>query len=736
MMEDACAKENGKDAARPVPSKPPLPSLVCATCAGQKILVPLSMSEQSDSDATLDIAFSWEHMVDAEALMNSLAKALSHFPCCTGRFVRRQVFVEPAAGVKVKQPRLCILCNNAGVSFSHSRYDGKRPSVLGPITGLFDRAVGTLAKADAKGGPLLRVKLLECEDGQILALSFSQGLADVEGIGFFLQAWCHTHRGEEPGPASLDARVVLEGAVNNGFPKLDSAFTYLHRRELATRAATAKAAAAAAAERLGVTTFLLDWDELRTLADDFSQKLRGRRLIYDSETLSHAEVAFALVVEALGKAVSASVWLDYRVTFGFDRLFGHVRGIADVDLPADHIQAAAVIRKKLQIAKDSPDFWCWKAQQSKTCPVEPSAEIIFSSWLEAANRRQVGWVGGHMLLWQSTVNARTRAGRKNFVVVPELSSYEVAQLKLNAVYRMSHASHVLHTGLPDGMSTPLEALEDLDCVELEDKDVQQQSLIRRATTRQLHRAQDAKPFVPAAVLAVVIGVCSVVPYNMVLRGDPGSPLFISFCLHLAIIGGSLHRAKSLIMERSIPLRYHAAIILLGCSFTSFKSDAYVRLPASVCMMLSNLRMMVGVVVQYVLFRKRYSLSQLFGVLIVTVGIAWASQAMQSASAARSTAASAGAASSHDFGVGCAEVLVSSVSLALLSSTVKIAFEKFGESVEEQIFMQHLCGIFIVFPSQWDKVGPRIVDWYQRPDWWLILNLLLSVASTFAARAAA
>ena len=101
-----------------------------------------------------------------------------------------------------------------------------------------------------------------------------------------------------------------------------------------------------------------------------------------------------------------------------------------------------------------------------------------------------------------------------------------------------------------------------------DKDVQQQSLIRRATTRQLHRAQemrllrsdrhcsrsslvapslfqivplcstdaapqDAKPFVPAAVwspqnphmhrcqyllakevLAVVIGVCSVVPYNM------------------------------------------------------------------------------------------------------------------------------------------------------------------------------------------------------------------------------
>ncbi|CAJ1440831.1 unnamed protein product [Effrenium voratum] len=413
----------------PEPTKPPLPSLVQAAQHGQDVVVPLSLVEQRDADATLDIAFSWEQRVDAAELRASLEKALSHFPCCAGRFVKRVVFVEPAAGVTLKQPRLCILCNNAGISFNHCPYDGKRPSVLGPLTGLFDRAVGTANKADGSDAPLLRagwlrmretdVKLLDCQDGQILAISFSHGLADLEGMGLFLQAWSRFHRGEDPGPASHDARVVLEGALNNGFPKLDPAFTYLHRRELATRAATARAAAAAAAERLGVTTFLLNWQELHSLTEDFSRNLRGRRLIFDSETLSNAEVAFAVVVESLGRAVSASVWLDYRATFGYDRLFGHVRGTVDVDLPADHKHAAAVIRKKLQIARENPDFWCWKAQQMKSCPVEPSAEIILSSWLEAADLKKVSFgsapagAGIGCSLWQwwaHNPEARRRAG--------------------------------------------------------------------------------------------------------------------------------------------------------------------------------------------------------------------------------------------------------------------------------------------------------------------------------------
>lgn len=403
---------------RPPPSKPPLPSLVRASRPGSECLVPLSLAEQCDCNATLDIAFSWERAVDSVKLTESLSKALSLFPCCAGRFVTREVLVEPAAGVTLKQRRMCILCNNAGISFSNSHYNGKRPSVIGPITGLFDRAVGTTAKVDGRGGPLLRVKLLNCQDGQILALSFSQGLADVKAIGLFLEAWSQYHGGEEPYYSSDNSRTVLEGAVNNGFPKLDPSFTYLHRRELSTHVIAAKAAAAAT-ERLGVTAFLLNWEELNSMGKDFSQKLRGRRLIFDSESLSHDEVAFAVVVESLGRAVCASVWLDYRVTFAYDRLFGNVRGVADVDLPADALKAASVMRKKLQIAKENPDFWCWKAQQGKSCPVTPSAEIIFTSWLEAADLKTfsfgtspcgAGLGCSFWHWWAHSPEARRRAG--------------------------------------------------------------------------------------------------------------------------------------------------------------------------------------------------------------------------------------------------------------------------------------------------------------------------------------
>lgn len=94
---------------------------------------------------------------------------MSLFPCCAGRYVTRLVAVEPSCGLTLKQQRACILCSNAGISFSHSVYPGPRPSVpfvasvapccevLGPITGLFERALGTVAKADGCGGPLMRV---------------------------------------------------------------------------------------------------------------------------------------------------------------------------------------------------------------------------------------------------------------------------------------------------------------------------------------------------------------------------------------------------------------------------------------------------------------------------------------------------------------------------------------------------------------------------------------------------
>eukprot|EP00931_Biecheleriopsis_adriatica_P101558 TRINITY_DN76673_c0_g1_i1.p1 TRINITY_DN76673_c0_g1~~TRINITY_DN76673_c0_g1_i1.p1 ORF type:complete len:477 (-),score=82.96 TRINITY_DN76673_c0_g1_i1:6-1436(-) len=388
--------EVGRDEAQvaygPQGLRPPLSSLVCAELRpGQDAaVVPLSLVEQGDCEASLDLAFFWRRHVDPAAMKESLAKVLAIFPCCAGRYVQRDVDVEPSTGVLVRERRMCILCNNAGVGFSHRRFQCKHPPIVGPISGLFDRAIGTVPKAGGGGQPLLRAALLDYEDGQVLALSFSHGLSDVAGIGFLLQSWSRLFLGEDPGPLSDDARVVLEGAVNNGFPSLEADYVKLYRRELGNRALAHKAAAAAA-ERPGVASVLLSRRQLQSLAESYSKTLRKRHLIFDSDTLDDAEVAFAEVLEAVGQAVSASVWLDYRDAFGYERLFGHIRGIADVELPADFLEAVALMRKSLQVPRKSCDFWSWRAKQQQVSPAEPTAEIIFSSWLQAADLRVCGF---------------------------------------------------------------------------------------------------------------------------------------------------------------------------------------------------------------------------------------------------------------------------------------------------------------------------------------------------------
>lgn len=404
------------------PKRPPLPTLVRAPCHSveeQPALVPLARAEQGDYDAALDLAYFWAEHVDPERLCNSLSEALALYPCCAGRFVQREVLVEPSSGVTVKEARICILCNNAGVGFSSKCCDGNRPPVMGPLVGLFDRAVGVSANAQAAGPPLLRVKLLDYEDGQILALSFAQGLADAAGIGMFLQAWSKIHHGQNPGFPSDDSRIILEGAINNGFPFLESEYSLLYRKQLSTQT-LARDAAAAALQRPGVASFLLTWSDCEALSERFSQTLRGRRLIYDSEPLEPDEVAFAVVLESVGAALCASVWVDYRQLFGYDRLLGSARGVADVNLPADFLAAVALLRRQLRVAKQKSDFWSWKAQQGKVNPVEPSAEMIFSSWLEAADLNRCGFSGATPLgaglgcsFWQRWVanpGSRRRAG--------------------------------------------------------------------------------------------------------------------------------------------------------------------------------------------------------------------------------------------------------------------------------------------------------------------------------------
>ncbi|CAE8598027.1 unnamed protein product [Polarella glacialis] len=69
--------------------------------------------------------------------------------------------------------------------------------------------------------------------------------------------------------------------------------------------------------------------------------------------------------------------------------------------------------------------------------------------------------------------------------------------------------------------------------------------------------------------------------------------------------------------------------------------------------------------------------------------------------------------------------------------MKAALSRFGETVvEEQVFMQHLFSIPLLFPCQWSKVGPRFLDWYNRGNLWLVFYLCAQIFLASWSRSAA
>ncbi|CAE8649673.1 unnamed protein product, partial [Polarella glacialis] len=172
-----------------------------------------------------------------------------------------------------------------------------------------------------------------------------------------------------------------------------------------------------------------------------------------------------------------------------------------------------------------------------------------------------------------------------------------ARTKLKAVARINfaiHHEHVLNLPFPGVSHATLCGHEDLHpAASDEGLSFHRRVALQDSKKVDVKDGQRASSFWIAAAMSLALGVASVVPYAMVLKEDPGSALFISFILHLVTVGKSLPKARELFRNRSLPLAYHVAIILCGCGFVAFKSDANSRLPTALCLLLLNLRMLVG-----------------------------------------------------------------------------------------------------------------------------------------------
>lgn len=269
-------------------------------------------------------------------------------------------------------------------------------------------------------------------------------------------------------------------------------------------------------------------------------------------------------------------------------------------------------------------------------------------------------------------------------------------------------------------------LEDLLPVQQEKRRLP--ALIQRASRRTTPATVGA--FWPVAAASIAVNSLSMAPYNAFLVMDPGGPLFFNFAVHLVIIILYLPKTIVFIRRPRIPIRYHMAMVTFWCLFVTLRSDAFARLSPAVCVLVSNMRMVLGMLVQFLFSGRLYSSSQVLGVIIITVGIATAGHSMQQAGVAQSQPGSSGMIS---FVVGVLEVLVSALSYALYTSVLKVAFARFGESIDEQVFVTHLCALLFLFPSQWEKVGPRLAMHATEPDPWLLSMLAAGVLLNVASR---
>ena len=273
-------------------------------------------------------------------------------------------------------------------------------------------------------------------------------------------------------------------------------------------------------------------------------------------------------------------------------------------------------------------------------------------------------------------------------------------------------------------------------------DVKKRGMPTTTSTKEVTTPEDdpESQWIVYAVGVMVLGVGSSVPFNQMLATDPGSPLFIAFVTHIFLVVCNLQKVLPALIQKggqsTLPMTYHAACVLLGYSFNVLRADAFVRLPPAVAMILMNCRMMVGMTFDFFALGTRYSYPQVVSAGVVTVGILWSGISTSAAKAAASSATSIieeeEGPSTVSMMIGAAELLLGMTLITLLTTTVKIGYQRYGECPEEQVFFQHLFALpmFYLVGSQWQQIGPRLEQWVADKDWSKGLLLLSNLMLTF------
>ena len=166
------------------------PSTTCLVTAERPELIALDVfSEKAMSHFTVNFALLYppEDRPSVTQLREALADVLTSHRHLAGRLVRMP------GGV------LAVACNGAGVPLTHLECPGTAaPSLEEPIADEhFDLVEDHMPGPESgdTGGPLIRLKVTDFADGQLIAICLNHLLCDARGMGEFMAAWSASFRG-------------------------------------------------------------------------------------------------------------------------------------------------------------------------------------------------------------------------------------------------------------------------------------------------------------------------------------------------------------------------------------------------------------------------------------------------------------------------------------------------------------------------------------------------------------
>jgi len=260
-----------------------------------------------------------------------------------------------------------------GVPFTHEVWDSASPSFDVPLEShLFDSIRDWTPQDEGTlGDALLRIKVCDFTDGQVVALSATHGLTDARSLGMILEAWAAAFRGEDLPLVTYD-RSGSPSTPSSGQPPLYSADDVPDEWQALHQLRDCTAPSEPYEPCIGTCRL-----SAKACAD-LKQKYNARSttLMLSTNDVLCGEIARAVGKNKVGIAVNLRETL-FRADF-FGNAFASVGIFPEV---VDDVPGA--LRDAMPVVRD-PRFLRWKIGQG-----HGAADVIVNSWVRAFDFAQV-----------------------------------------------------------------------------------------------------------------------------------------------------------------------------------------------------------------------------------------------------------------------------------------------------------------------------------------------------------